>query len=91
MPPDIKRARATYDVCSRMTCRVEDFELIVGNFGTSFLGSGMWPEYGNDWFYDEFDRGDLWLRGEDGLYHRDSMGTRLTISEAGEGQALLHP
>jgi pyruvate-formate lyase len=82
VPPDIKRARATYDVCSQMTCRVEDFELIVGNFGTSFLGSGMWPEYGNDWFYEEFDRGDLWLRGDDGLYHRDSMGTRQTVSEA---------
>ncbi len=81
-PPDIKRARATYDVCSRMTCRVEDFELIVGNFGTSFLGSAMWPEYGNSWFYEEFDRGGLWLRGDDGLYHRDDMGTRLTISEA---------
>ncbi len=80
-PPDIKRARATYDVCSRMTCRVEDFELIVGNFGTSFLGSAVWPEYGNDWFYAEFDRGDLWLHGEDGLYHREESGTKLTISE----------
>jgi Pyruvate formate lyase-like len=46
VPPAIKRARATYDVCSHMTCRVEDFELIVGNFGTSFLGSAVWPEEG---------------------------------------------
>jgi hypothetical protein len=43
-PPPIKRATATRDVCSNMTCRVEDFELIVGNFGTSFLGSAVWPE-----------------------------------------------
>ncbi len=33
VPPSIKRPMATYDVCSKMTCRVEDFELIVGNFG----------------------------------------------------------
>jgi len=45
-PPEIKRAQATYDVCSRMTCRVEEFGLVVGNFGTSFLGCGVWPEEG---------------------------------------------
>lgn len=80
VPAPIKRARATYDVCSRMTCRVEDFELIVGNFGTSFLGSAMWPEEGNEWFYEEFDGGELWVR-DDGVYHREDMGTRLTITE----------
>ena len=64
-----------------MTCRVEDFELIVGNFGTSFLGSAMWPEEGFEWFYEEFDRGGLWVRDEDGVYHREDMGTRLSITE----------
>jgi pyruvate formate-lyase/glycerol dehydratase family glycyl radical enzyme len=81
VPPDIKRPLATYDVCSRMTCRVEDFELIVGNFGTSFLGSAVWPEEGFEWFYEEFDRGDLWLRDDQGVYHRNDMGTRLSITE----------
>ena len=81
VPPTIKRARATYDVCSKMTCRVEDFELIVGNFGTSFLGSAVWPEDGNEWFYEEFDGGELWVRDEDGVYHREDMGTKLTITE----------
>ncbi len=81
VPPIIKRPMATYDVCSRMTCRVEDFELIVGNFGTSFLGSAVWPEEGFDWFYKEFDGGELWIRGEDGVYHREDMGTRLSITE----------
>ena len=57
VPPDIKRALATYDVCSQMTCRVEDFELIVGNLGTGFLGSGVWPEDGADWICEEFDAG----------------------------------
>ena len=82
VPAAIKRPRATYDACSRMTCRVEDFELIVGNFGTTFLGSGMWPEYGNDWFYQEFDQGDLWLPDQQGAYRRDHMGTKLSITEA---------
>lgn len=81
VPPTIKRARATYDVCSKMTCRVEDFELIVGNLGTSFLGSAVWPEDGNEWFYEEFDSGELWVRDEDGVYHREDMGTKLTITE----------
>lgn len=79
-PPIIKRPMATYDVCSKMTCRVEDFELIVGNFGTSFLGSAVWPEEGFEWFYEEFEGG-LWARGEDGAYHREDMGTRLSITE----------
>ena len=81
VPPAIKRPLATYDVCSKMTCRVEDFELIVGNFGTSFLGSAVWPEEGFEWFYREFDAGDLWLPDVDGVYHRDDMGTRLSITE----------
>ena len=81
VPPEIKRATATYDVCSKMTCRVEDFELIVGNFGTSFLGSAMWPEEGCEWFYQEFDGGALWERDEQGVYHREDMGTRLSITE----------
>jgi hypothetical protein len=38
--PIIKRARAAYDVCSQMTIRVEDFEIIIGNKARSFLGSG---------------------------------------------------
>ena len=81
VPAAIKRARATYDVCSKMTCRVEDFELIVGNLGTSFLGSGVWPEDGTDWICNEFDSGEFWVRGEDGVYHRDDMETRLSITQ----------
>jgi len=81
VPPAIKRARATYDVCSKMTCRVEDFEIVVGNLGTSFLGSGVWPEDGSDWICEEFDAGGLWLLGDDGVYHRDDMETRLSITK----------
>ncbi len=81
VPPSIKRAMATYDVCSKMTCRVEDFELVVGNFGTSFLGSAVWPEEGFEWFFQEFDGGELWARDEDGVYHREDMGTKLSITE----------
>jgi len=79
-PPEIKRAQATYDVCSRMTCRVEEFGLVVGNFGTSFLGCGVWPEEGFEWFFQEFEAG-LWERDQDGVYHREDMGTRLSVTE----------
>lgn len=48
--PVIKRARIAYDVCSQMTVRVEDFEIIVGNKGKNFLGSGLNPEWsGEGW------------------------------------------
>ena len=35
--PIIKRARIACDVCSQMTVRVEDYEIIVGNKGKHFL------------------------------------------------------
>ena len=91
MPPAIKRATGTYDVCSKMTCRVEDFELIVGNFGTSFLGSAVWPEEGFEWFYREFDGGELWLRGRPGRVSPRRYGDQAVHHRGGEGQALLHP
>ena len=79
--PIIKRPLATYDVCSQMTVRVEDFELIVGNTGKHFLGSGINPEWnGSDPAYTRGDNG-LWTLREDGLYHNpDSEELRLTIS-----------
>ena len=91
VPPDIKRATATYDVCSKMTCRVEDFELIVGNFGTSFLGSAMWPEEGCEWFYEEFDGGELWERDDARRLPSRRHGDETVHHRGGEGQALLHP
>jgi pyruvate-formate lyase len=82
VPPIIKIPLATYDICSKMTCRVEDFELIVGNTGTHFLGSGLWPDWDASWLWKEFEDGKLWKLQNDGLFHRtDSSSLHLTISK----------
>ncbi|WP_374058616.1 pyruvate formate lyase family protein [Alkalibacter rhizosphaerae] len=39
--PIIKRPLAALDICSKITVRIEDFEIIVGNKGKNFLGSGI--------------------------------------------------
>ena len=49
VPPIIKVPLATYDICSKMTCRVEDSEIIVGNIGKNFLGSGLYPDWDAGW------------------------------------------
>jgi len=79
--PIIKRPLATYDVCSQMTVRVEDFELIVGNKGKYFLGSGINPEWnGQDYSYTMVDSGH-WTIREDGLFHNPaSEEIKLSIS-----------
>jgi pyruvate formate-lyase/glycerol dehydratase family glycyl radical enzyme len=80
VPPVIKMPLATYDICSKMTCRVEDFEIIVGNIGKNFLGSAIWPEWDAGWLWDELDEGKLWKLQDDGLYHRtDPSGVHLSI------------
>ncbi|MPW24392.1 hypothetical protein GC105_01120 [Alkalibaculum sp. M08DMB] len=81
VPPIIKTALATYDICSEMTCRVEDFEIIVGNIGKEFLGSGMWPEWDASWLWQELEEMKLWELWDDGLYHRtDPSGVHMSMS-----------
>lgn len=79
--PIIKRPLATYDVCSQMTVRVEDFEIIVGNKAKNFLGSGVNPQWGGaGWIPDEVEKG-TWSLRDDGLYHNpDGEELRLTIA-----------
>ncbi len=82
MPPIIKIPLATYDICSKMTCRIEDFDLIVGNIGRKFLGSGMWPDWDGSWLWKELEEGKLWHLQHDGLYHRtDSSSLHLSMSK----------
>jgi pyruvate formate-lyase/glycerol dehydratase family glycyl radical enzyme len=82
VPPIIKLPLATYDVCSKMTCRIEDFEIIVGNTGKNFLGSGIWPDWDASWIWKELEEGKLWKPEDDGLYHRrDSSTVHLTMSK----------
>jgi pyruvate formate-lyase/glycerol dehydratase family glycyl radical enzyme len=82
VPPIIRRPLATYDVCSQMTVRVEDFEIIVGNKGKKFLGCGHLPEWGGaGWIPVEIEASpELWTLQEDGRYHRKDEGVKLTIS-----------
>ncbi len=79
--PIIKRPLAAYDVCSRMTVRVEDFEIIVGNKAGAFCGSGLNPEWGGaGWIPEEVESGSWTLR-DDGLYHNpDEEELKLTIA-----------
>lgn len=82
VPPMIKMPLTTYEICTNMTCRVEDFELIVGNIGENFLGSALWPEWGVEWLWQELEDMDLWDLWDDGLYHRtDKSGVHLTMSK----------
>jgi formate C-acetyltransferase len=41
----------------------------------------VWPEDGSDWICEEFDAGGLWTLEDDGVYHREDMGTKLTIAQ----------
>ncbi|NLV50492.1 MAG: hypothetical protein GXY20_07355 [Clostridiales bacterium] len=67
--PIIKRPMIAKAVCEKMTCRVEDFELIVGNKGKYFLGCGSNPQWSGGGYIPRLvDNGYFTLR-EDGLYH----------------------
>jgi formate C-acetyltransferase len=79
--PIIKRPMLAKAICERMTCRVEDFELIVGNKGKTFCGSGSDPQWSAGGFYHTMvDSGYFTLR-EDGLYHNpDSDEVKLAIA-----------
>jgi formate C-acetyltransferase len=49
--PSIKRPLMLYELCSKMTVLVEDFEIVVGNKSASFFGSPQYPEWmDQDWF-----------------------------------------
>ena len=81
VPPIIKIAMATYDICSEKTCDVEDFEIIVGNMGQKFLGTCLWPEWEGNWLINELREGKLWtLDEEHDLYRREDNGVRLAMS-----------
>ena len=70
MPPLIKRSKAFYDICAKMSVFVEDFELIVGGKGPHFFSSPQYPEWGagSPWILSFIESGE-WTIREDGLYH----------------------
>ncbi|NLM46160.1 MAG: hypothetical protein GX200_05110 [Firmicutes bacterium] len=56
--PIIRRAKALYEILSKMTVRVEEDELIVGNVGKHFRGCLLWAEYnGLSWLKKELEDG----------------------------------
>ncbi|MDR3209668.1 MAG: hypothetical protein LBT36_03475, partial [Oscillospiraceae bacterium] len=81
--PIIKKPLALYELCSKMTVRIEDFELIAGNKGPNFFSSPAYPEWGvTDWILEPIASGEWTLRA-DGLYHNpDSDVVAQTISPA---------
>lgn len=83
MPPAIRRAQATYDIAANMTCRVEDFEVIFGNIGQNFLGTGFWPENdGYEWLFNEIDVQKTWTFDEETrLWTKQGAGEQQIVSE----------
>lgn len=79
--PIIKKPLALYELCSKMTLLVEDFEIIIGNKSPYYFGSPQYPEWGRyDWFLEPIKNG-KWELKEDGLYHNpQGEQLRLTIS-----------
>jgi pyruvate formate-lyase/glycerol dehydratase family glycyl radical enzyme len=89
MIPMIKRPLVMRDICSKMTIRVEDFEIIVGNRAKNFLGSAVFPEWeGAGWVPSMVEKG-IWTLRDDGLYHNpDAEELKIAISPE-DYEALL--
>ena len=63
LPAPLFRAQLQYEICSKMTIRVEEDELIVGNLATNYKGTTLWPEIsGIAWLYSELDDGSFYTR-----------------------------
>jgi formate C-acetyltransferase len=79
--PIIKKPLALYELCSKYTVRIEDFELIAGNKGPHFFSSPSYPEWGvTDWIIEPLSKNE-WILKEDGLYHNPpEEEVRQTIS-----------
>ncbi|MCQ2405664.1 MAG: hypothetical protein MJ067_00410 [Oscillospiraceae bacterium] len=68
--PLIRHARAIYDVCSKMTVRVEDDSLFVGNKSKAFMGAGPNVRWGGTGWIPTLVGGGAWGEvQEDGYYH----------------------
>ncbi|MDR0310260.1 MAG: hypothetical protein LBJ21_01620 [Acidobacteriota bacterium] len=79
--PYLKRPKALKAVCEKMTVRVEDFEMLVGNTSRNFCGSGSSPDWsGADMLPWLVDSGSWTLR-DDGLYHNpDNEELRMSVA-----------
>lgn len=48
-PAVIRNAKVLYDICEKMTLRVEDEDVIVCNMAKNFCGTAINPEFGGGW------------------------------------------
>jgi formate C-acetyltransferase len=63
MPPVYRRPHTLLEVCSKMTIRVEDDELLVANLAKNYMGTTAWPETeGIGWLFFELDTGMFYTR-----------------------------
>ncbi|MBN2041997.1 MAG: hypothetical protein JW864_18320 [Spirochaetes bacterium] len=78
--PIIKRPLCLYEICSKMSLIVEDFEVIIGNKGPNYFSSPSYPEWMPDWIIEPISKGE-WALKEDGLYHNpEGEPVKQTIS-----------
>lgn len=87
--PMILRPLILKTVCEKMTIRVEEYEMLVGNSAKNFCGAGLEPDWvGIGWIPEEIKAG-RWTLKEDGLYHNpEDQELRLSMSPE-DYQALL--
>lgn len=87
--PMLRQPLVLKTICQRMTVRVEDFEMLVGNSAKNFCGNGIEPDWiGIGWIPEAISSG-KWTMHKDGLYH-NPPGEELRLSMAPEDyEALL--
>jgi formate C-acetyltransferase len=79
--PCLRRPTVLKAICEQMTVRVEDFEMIVGNSGRNFCGTGYAPDWGNSGWIPAMIENGVWTLREDGLYHNpDGEELRMSIA-----------
>lgn len=57
MPPMIKRALNLANLCENVTVLVNEDEVIVGEVGSRYRASALFPEYGIGWLFEEIRSG----------------------------------
>ena len=81
--PTIRRPTILNEITAKVTLRVEDEDILVGNRGRYFSSSPQSPEVvaGTGWLVDSVCFGD-WKMGEDGLYHNpETEDLRMAVSQ----------
>ena len=87
-PVVVKRAIALAETLRRMTIRIDDGELVVGNQSSALRAAPVFPEYAVDWVLDEMD--ELSARPGDAFYpSEEAKRTLREILPAWKGKTLI--